>query len=124
MLTTITMTITTTMTTTATMTRTITTTTTTAKTKTTTTTTTMNSQRPNFVNITPTSGSIIIFVHGAIKMKLHHEGKSAASSCHQVSSWFPDMFCNFYLVKNHKIAKTSMTTKAREKSTDLDSLEF
>jgi hypothetical protein len=35
------------------------------------------------------------------------------------------MFCNFYLVKNHKIAKNSTTTKAREKiSTDLESLEF
>jgi len=35
------------------------------------------------------------------------------------------MFCNFYLVKNHKIAKNSTTTKAREKnSTDMESLEF
>jgi len=33
--------------------------------------------------------------------------------------------CNFYLVKNHKIAQNSTTTKAREKtSTDLESLEF
>jgi len=33
------------------------------------------------------------------------------------------MFCNFYLVKNHKIVKKSTTTKAREKtSTDLKSL--
>jgi hypothetical protein len=37
----------------------------------------------------------------------------------------PDMFCNFYLVKTHKIAKKSTTTKAREKiSTNLKSLEF
>ncbi len=36
-----------------------------------------------------------------------------------------DMFCNFYFVKNHKIANNSMTTKAREKiCTDLESLEF
>jgi hypothetical protein len=36
---------------------------------------------------------------------------------------FPDMFCNFYLVKSYKIAKNSTTTKAREKiSTDLESL--
>jgi hypothetical protein len=34
-----------------------------------------------------------------------NEGKSAASFCHQVAAWFPDMFCNFYLMKNHKIAK-------------------
>jgi len=33
--------------------------------------------------------------------------------------------CNFYLVKNHKIAKNSTTTKARENiSADLESLEF
>jgi hypothetical protein len=35
------------------------------------------------------------------------------------------MFCNFYLVKSHKISKNSATTKAREKiSTDLEFLEF
>jgi hypothetical protein len=34
------------------------------------------------------------------------------------------VFCNFYTVKNHKIAKNSTTTKAREKSTALESLEF
>ncbi len=33
----------------------------------------------------------------------------------------PYMFLNFYLVKNHNIAKNSMATKAREKiSTDLE----
>ncbi len=36
-----------------------------------------------------------------------------------------DMFCKFYLVKNHKIANNSATTEAREKiSTHLESLEF
>ncbi len=35
------------------------------------------------------------------------------------------MPCNFYLVKNHKIADNSATTEAREKiSTYLESLEF
>jgi hypothetical protein len=54
-----------------------------------------------------------------------YEGKSAASFCHKVAAWFHDMFCNFYLVKNHKIAKNSATIKAGEKrSTDLESLEF
>jgi hypothetical protein len=39
--------------------------------------------------------------------------------------WSPDMFCNFYLVKNQKIASDSATTEAREKMrTDLESLEF
>jgi hypothetical protein len=42
-----------------------------------------------------------------------------------VAAWVPDMFCNFYLVKNHKIVKNSTTAKAREKiSTDLESLEL
>jgi len=42
-----------------------------------------------------------------------------------VSAWLPDMFCNFYLAKHHKIPINSTTTKAREnKSTDLESLEF
>jgi hypothetical protein len=46
------------------------------------------------------------------------------SQC-RVAAWFPDMCCNFYLMKNHKIVKTSMATKAREKiSTDIESLEF
>jgi hypothetical protein len=50
---------------------------------------------------------------------------SAASFCHQVVAWFPDMFCNFYLVKNHQIANNSTTTKASKKiSADLESLEF
>jgi len=35
------------------------------------------------------------------------------------------MFCNFYLVKNHRIANNSTTTKAREKiRRGLESLEF
>ncbi len=35
------------------------------------------------------------------------------------------MFGNFYLVKNHKIAKNSTIAKAREKiSADLESFEF
>jgi hypothetical protein len=54
-----------------------------------------------------------------------NERKSAASFCHQVAAWFPDMFCNFYLVKNREIAKNSTATTAREKiSTYLESLEF
>jgi hypothetical protein len=32
-----------------------------------------------------------------------------------VAAWVPDMFCNFYLVKSHKIANNSATTEAREK---------
>ncbi len=56
---------------------------------------------------------------------LSNKGESAASFYHQVAALFPDMFCNYYLVTNHKIAKISTTTKAREKiSTDFESLIF
>jgi hypothetical protein len=42
-----------------------------------------------------------------------------------VATLVSDMFCNFYLVKNHKIANNSATIKAREKiSAYLESLEF
>jgi hypothetical protein len=40
-----------------------------------------------------------------------------------VAAWFQDMFCNFYLEKNHKAVNNSATTEAREKSTDLQFLE-
>jgi hypothetical protein len=43
-----------------------------------------------------------------------NEGISAAYFCHQVAAWFTEMFCNFYLVKNHKIAINSTPTKAEE----------
>jgi hypothetical protein len=33
-----------------------------------------------------------------------NEGISAPCFCRQVVIWFPDMFCNFYLLKKHKIA--------------------
>jgi hypothetical protein len=44
-----------------------------------------------------------------------NKGKSAASFCRQVAALLTDMFCNFYLVKNHKITNNLVTTKAREK---------
>jgi hypothetical protein len=45
-----------------------------------------------------------------------NEGKSAASFYCQVAALVKDMFCNFYYVKNHKIAYNSATTEAREKN--------
>jgi len=48
-----------------------------------------------------------------------NEGESAASFCCQVAALFPDIFCNFYLVKNRKIAKNSTTTKARKNKKSL-----
>ena len=47
---------------------------------------------------------------------MSNEGISAASFCHQVAALVPDMVCNFYLVKNHKIANNSATIEAREKN--------
>jgi hypothetical protein len=44
-----------------------------------------------------------------------NEGISAASFCRQVAALVPEMFCNFYLVKHHKIANNSATSEAREK---------
>jgi hypothetical protein len=42
-----------------------------------------------------------------------------------VAAWVSDIFYNFYLVKNHKIANNSTAAEAREKmSTFLKSLEF
>jgi hypothetical protein len=43
----------------------------------------------------------------------HNDGKLAASFCRQVAALVPDMFCNFYLVKNYIVAKNS-TTKVSE----------
>ncbi len=40
-------------------------------------------------------------------------------------AWVSDMFGNFYLVKNHKIANNSATNKAREKlSAHSESVDF
>jgi hypothetical protein len=42
-----------------------------------------------------------------------------------VAALVPDMFHNFYLVKNHKIINNSATTGTREKiSTHMEFLEF
>jgi hypothetical protein len=32
-----------------------------------------------------------------------------------VAAWVPDMFCDFYFVKNHENAKTLTTSENREK---------
>jgi hypothetical protein len=56
---------------------------------------------------------------------MNNEEISAAFFCHQVAALVPDMFCNFYLVKIHKIANNSVTTEALEKmSTYFESLEI
>jgi hypothetical protein len=52
-------------------------------------------------------------------------GADAAGVCHQVAALFPDMFINFYSLKNFRNANNSTATKVRGKiSADLESLEF
>jgi hypothetical protein len=46
---------------------------------------------------------------------VNNEGKSADSFCRQVAALVPASLCNFYLVKNHKIADNSATTEDRKK---------
>jgi hypothetical protein len=55
-----------------------------------------------------------------------NKGESAASFCCQMAAWHPDMFCNFYLVKMHKIVKNQTALKLEKKkiSRDLESLEI
>jgi hypothetical protein len=51
--------------------------------------------------------------------------KSAARFCLQVAPRVPDMFCNFYLGKNHKITNDSATSEVSEIiSTNLKSIDF
>jgi hypothetical protein len=63
---------------------------------------------------------VLLLLNGTLKVAVVqvmqlNEGKSAASFCRQVAAWFPDMFCYFYFVKKHKIAKNSTATEARKK---------
>ncbi len=53
-----------------------------------------------------------------------NEGKSAASFCCHVAALVPDMLCNFYIVKNHKIADNSATTEPREKQAHIGILRI
>ncbi len=48
---------------------------------------------------------------------INNEGKSAVSFCRQVAALVPDMFYNFYFVKNHKNFNNSATTEASKKIT-------
>ncbi len=58
-------------------------------------------------------GEVVYYWSGMeeVDYVLFYQDKSAASLCHQVTAWIPDMFCNFYSTENHK---NSTTTKARE----------
>ncbi len=59
---------------------------------------------------------------GYNRMPMANERISAASFCLHVAALLSDMFCNFYLVKNHKSADNSTSTRGKI-STDLESLE-
>jgi hypothetical protein len=48
-----------------------------------------------------------------------NERKSAASFSHQVAAWVSDMFCNFHLAKNQKMANNVAATEAREQISTL-----
>jgi hypothetical protein len=67
---------------------------------------------------------LLTFFYEIIQVRLNSDKSVGSFSC-QVAAWVAIMFCNFYLVKNHKIANNSTSAGAREKlSTDLESLEF
>jgi hypothetical protein len=62
----------------------------------------------------------------AVEVPALNKDKSAASFCRQVAAWIPDMFCNFYLVKNQKIVTndSTMPEAIEEISADLESFKF
>ncbi len=55
-----------------------------------------------------------VFIHD-LPISIFNEGISAPSFCCQAAAWVTNMFCNIYLVKNHKIANNSTTTKLQKK---------
>jgi hypothetical protein len=56
-------------------------------------------------------------------ISISNQDKSAARFWWQVAAWVPNMFCNFYFAKSHKIDNNSVTTEAREIiGTDLEFL--
>ncbi len=44
----------------------------------------------------------------------HYQDKSATSFCRHATARASDMFCNFYIVKSHKIDNNSSNNEARE----------
>ncbi len=79
-------------------------------------------RRRHFLIIFKTASLIFIVMTFLTKKNIFSSSASneisAASFFHKVAAWFLVVFCNFYLVKNHKIAKkNSPTAKAREKDT-------
>jgi hypothetical protein len=52
-------------------------------------------------------------------MELNQRGEI---SC-QLGAWFPELFCNFNSVKNHKIVKKKKNQQPEKKSTYLEFFE-
>jgi hypothetical protein len=61
------------------------------------------------------SSSLAMSIIFELDKHLPNQDESATRLCRQVAAWVPDMVCNFYFVKSHKIANNSATTEAREK---------
>jgi hypothetical protein len=79
----------------------------------------------SYLQLLLSSSEFYFFTFSVLSYIGSNKDKSAAKFCRHVAGWVSDMFCNFHLAKNHKIADNSTATKAREKiSTDLESLEF
>ncbi len=82
-----------------------------------------------FLNGSPffDAGSNISYQSHNLDLRIVHgmRGNQLPVSAGQVAALVLNTFCNFYSVKNHKIANNSATTEAREKiSIYLESLEF
>jgi hypothetical protein len=59
---------------------------------------------------------MMLFVVAPTKSKtISMRGDLLPVSAASLPALFPEILCNFYLVKNHKIAKNSTTTTARAK---------
>jgi hypothetical protein len=73
----------------------------------------------------PIWDSVLSIYIGPFMKPLHHnQDKSAAVFCHPMAASVLVLFYNFYLVKKHIIAYNLTTTKAIEKITYFEPLEF
>ncbi len=65
------------------------------------------------VKLTPVIGSLDSLLNRLQRVSRANQDKSASSFYSQMLTWVQDLFCNFKLVNNHKIANNSTTTDAR-----------
>jgi hypothetical protein len=66
--------------------------------------------------------SVVVLNVGMLSVVVRHSADGKNQLPDSVARWlhgFLDMLCNFYLVKNHKIANNLATTEAREKYTQI-----